>query len=70
MTQSLYTATIAALTSGQWSTARKHLDDLARTDNYETVPDLHQFASALRLTNDYGTLLQDRIDLVNSKVKE
>jgi hypothetical protein len=70
-TSDLWDRTHKALCDGKWSKARNLLDDLGRCDNVvDLLLDLSQYerASGKTLPADYRPIIQDRIDLVNSKV--
>lgn len=71
-TNSLWEETHAALCAGEWSKARKLLDDLGqRSDVVDLLLDLSQYerASGKTLSVDFRPVIQDRIDLVNSKIE-
>lgn len=72
-TDTLWTETHSALCAGQWGKARALLDDLGRrSDNRSHLAHISSYVQcAYERVVDIGqlaTLLQDRIDLVNSKL--
>jgi hypothetical protein len=64
-TDALWTLTHAALTERRWAEARVLLDDLGLRHD---IHDLLASAEAYGLRGPYLPIIQDRIDLVNSKV--
>lgn len=71
-TSTLWEQTHAALCAGSWSKARSLLDDLGRrADVVDLLLDLSQYerASGKTLPADYRPIIQDRLDLVNSKIE-
>lgn len=70
-TGDLWVATHSALCKGQWSTARALLDDLGlRSDVRDLLLSVKQYTkmSGRSLAVGYDAVIQDRIDLVNSRV--
>ncbi len=65
-TKDLYRATVQSLAYGDWGKARIMLDDLARSDNRENVPELDAYPSAPKLRPEFRAMLADRIGLANS----
>lgn len=70
-TDTLWQATHSALCAGRWSEARALLDDLGRrSDVRDCLLSVAQYGqvSGKTLPAGYDVVIQDRIDLVNSKV--
>lgn len=66
-TKDLYTKTLELLRAKKFGPARAHLDELStRKDNKKEIPS----AESLHITGPYADILQDRIELVNSKTAE
>lgn len=67
----LWDETHIALSNGKWSEARRCLDDLAREKVTDRLLDLKSYQRLCKKTLPEGfhAVLQDRIDLVNSKVE-
>lgn len=67
----LWEETHHALSNGKWSEARRCLDDLAREQVTDRLLDLKSYQRLCKKTLPEGfhAVLQDRIDLVNSKVQ-
>jgi hypothetical protein len=67
----LWDVTHSALCAGRWSEARALLDDLGRRSNVvDSLLSVAQYGrmSGKALPAGYDAVIQDRIDLVNSKV--
>lgn len=70
-TDTLWSETHSALCAGRWSEARALLDDLGRrSDVVDSLLSVAQYGrvSGKILPAGYDAVIQDRIDLVNSKV--
>lgn len=67
----LWDETHIALSNGKWVEARRCLDDLAREQVTDRLLDLKHYVrlSHKTLPEGFHAVLQDRIDLVNSKVE-
>jgi hypothetical protein len=65
-TDALWTLTHVALTERRWAEARALLDDLGLRHD---IRDMLASAEAYGLRGSYLAVIQDRIDLVNSKVE-
>jgi len=70
-TAELWDETHNALIHTHWGKARSLLDDLGlRNDNYDMLSSAEAYGMTRLKHGEFFDVIQDRIDLVNSKVKK